>query len=137
MSRLFGMTTVAERSKVLVTSGVGQVVTRASDGTLHSSADVFYLQPNDGKLAPKQAKGTMLRRWVEFPRKGVLPATPMENLSSSVMALYVEGPPILAEEEIPMSAGWASPLKAAFFTTLAVGAGFVFYKRAKPARQTE
>lgn len=120
----------AERSRVLVSTGASPV-SRDADGLLRASSDVFYLQPNDGSLAPREAKGVVLRRWVEFPRRGTLIAIPVETVGSDVLDLYPEGPPILAEEMIPMGAGWLSPLKATLFAGLMAVAGFAFVKRQK------
>lgn len=124
----------AERSRVMVTAGVGTVVERAPDGSLHANSDVFYLQPNDGKLAPREARGVVLRRWVEFPRRGVLLAIPVENVSSEILELYPEGPPILAEESLPLGAGWLSPLKATLFAGLGLVVGAVLVKWSRKKR---
>jgi len=122
----------AERSRVFVTTGSGEVL-RGDDGLLHASGSLYYLQPNDG-LVPGQPRGLVIRRWVEFPRRGPLPAIPIDSVSQSTLELYQDGPPILAEEQIPMSAGWFSPAKALFFAGLGA-AGLVFaWKKSAPKR---
>jgi len=129
MSWSYDLGALAERSRILISAGLDPV-SRTEDGMLHASSDIFYLQPNDGVLAPREARGVVLRRWVEFPRKGPLLAIPVETVSADVLEFYVEGPPILAEEMIPLGAGWLSPLKATLFAGL-MAVGFVFVWRKK------
>mgnify|MGYP001607650031 CR=1 FL=1 len=105
-----------------MTAGAG--VRLGEDGLLHATGSIYYLQPNDG-LLPREPRGLVIRRWVEFPRRGPLPAIPIDSVPQSTIELYPDGPPILAEESIPMSAGWFSPAKKLFFAGLGVvGAAF-------------
>ena len=120
---------IPERSRVLVTTGT-TIAADPATGLLRSSGSVYYLQPN-GSLVPRQPSGLVLRRWVEFPRRGPLPAIPLDTIDAATLALYPDGPPILAEDMIPLSAGWLSPAKALFFTSLGV-AGFAAWRYGRP-----
>jgi hypothetical protein len=129
-----------ERSRILIAdfSGPpGDVITHSVDTGLYSAnRPIWYLQPNDG-LIPGQASTVVIKRHVAFPRPGPLPAIPVELVASNVIALYQEGPPILVDQPIPMSAGFLTPLKALLFmaaaSALVVG-GMVLSARQKAAR---
>ena len=118
------MSLPAERSRVFVTLGSAASISRGADGLLSSGADIFYLQPNNG-LLPREPSSLVIRRWVEFPRPGPLPAIPIETVDAPTLALYPDGPPILAGEQIPMSAGWISPVKGLFLAVLGLVIGGV------------
>lgn len=111
---------LAERSRVLLSLGGEADITRRDDGRLTTVSPVYYVQPNDD-LVPGLTRGMMIRRLVIFPRRGPLMSIPIEAVGQDVLDSFPDGPPILADQDIPLSAAFLTPLRALLFAGLAGG----------------